>query len=92
MKKVLVLYYTQTGQIEDIINNVFKSVVNSPDIEITFEKIRPEPEFPFPWASEEFFQVFPESVLGIGCNIKQLNIDLTEEYDLVVIGYQPWYL
>ena len=65
MKKVLLLYYTQTGQLAEIVNSITDRLKSSKDIELTFEEIRPADPFPFPWTGKQFFQAFPESVKEI---------------------------
>ena len=39
-----------------------------------------------------FFQVFPESVREIPCELEPLKNDPDEDYDLVILAYQVWYL
>ncbi len=91
-KKVLVIYYTQSGQLLEIIKSVTSFLKNNPDVEITYEELRPKPPFPFPWTSDEFFQPFPESVKGIPCKLEPLKVPGQADYDLVIIAWQPWYL
>ncbi len=92
MKKILVIYYTQSGQIKDILNAVLKNAeLNSVDID--YLKIEPEQDYPFPWQpSSTFYDVFPESVKSIDIPIKALNVNNSEQYDLVILGLQVWYL
>lgn len=91
IKKILVVYFSQTGQLHAIVDSVL-SPLRSAGHEITFKEIVPDPPFPFPWTSDKFFDSFPESFSGIPCKIKPLEIDLSENYDLVILGYSPWYL
>ena len=89
-KKVLVLYYTQSGQLEEIVDQFV-----SPFIEggATVEKvnIKPENDFPFPWSGDAFFNAMPESVLGIPLPLMPFSFKELQ-YDLVVFAYQPWFL
>lgn len=56
-------------------------------------KIELEQPYPFPWKDHDtFFDAMPESVLGITQNIKPPHIDPDKDYDLVILGYQPWFL
>lgn len=89
MKKILILYYTQTGQIETILKNMFQDIN---EIETDYVRIHADPEYPFPWKSEDFFDVFPESRNGISCTLKHLKINKKKKYDLIVFGLQVWYL
>jgi hypothetical protein len=61
-------------------------------VQVDFAPIQPVPEFPFPWGSDPFFQAFPESFMGIPCKIEDLKIPQDKNYDLVILGYSPWYL
>lgn len=90
-KKVLVVYYSQTGQMLRILESV-TSPLRKAGVELDFCPIVPEPDFPFPWPSDQFFDAFPESFIGIPCRIRPLDVNPATEYDLIVVGYSPWYL
>jgi hypothetical protein len=52
-----------------------------------------EKEFPFPWNKSAFFNAFPESFLQIPDEIKEPSNEIFEkQYDLIILGYQVWYL
>ncbi|MBN2481049.1 MAG: hypothetical protein JXB19_04875 [Bacteroidales bacterium] len=91
-KKVLVVYYTQSGQLLDIVKSVTASPEKDQGVEIIYEELRPKPPFPFPWKSDEFFQAFPESVQGIPCELEPLKVSGRNDFDLIIIAWQPWYL
>jgi hypothetical protein len=91
-KRILVVYYTQTGQLRDIIDSFARPFSGNADIEIVYEALQPHLPFPFPWTSDTFFQAMPESVSGIPCELKPLSLSGDENFDLVVIAWQPWYL
>ncbi|MFC3198950.1 hypothetical protein ACFOET_15105 [Parapedobacter deserti] len=92
-KKVLVVYYTQTGQQKDILDNILKPLVSDPGVELTFYRLRPIPDYPFPWDSHSFFDAFPEAFLQIPCELAPADEQvLPQDYDLVILGYQVWYL
>jgi len=92
MKRILVIYYSQSGQIKDILNSVLKDA-EANSVEIDFVKIEPEQDYPFPWQpSSTFYDVFPESVKSIDIPIKALNVKNYEQYDLIILGLQVWYL
>ena len=91
MKKILVIYYSQSGQLKKIANQVVKPLNNFKGIDINWEQIQPVQAYPFPWG-RKFFECFPESVKGIPCKLKPLTIDLTTEYDLIILCYQSWFL
>ena len=93
MKRVLVVYYTQTGQQKEILDHLLAPLVDDPTVELTFYRIRPVADYPFPWNGLRFFDAFPESFLQIPCALEPMNEQvLNERYDLVVLGYQVWYL
>jgi hypothetical protein len=91
-KKILFIYYTQTGQLREIVDSVAAPFKAEPDISLVFEEIKPKPLFPFPWTSDGFFQAMPESVTGIPCELEPLNIREDDNFDLIVMAWQPWYL
>ena len=91
MKRILVLYYTQSGQLKQIIDSVLSSLVDHNKYKIDYECLNPDPDYPFPWG-KQFFDCFPESVKGIPCNLKSFKFNSETDYDLIILGYQPWYL
>jgi hypothetical protein len=92
LKKILVIYYTQTGQAKSAIDAVLKPFLNNSEYSVDYELIKPKKQLPYPWKYSEFFDVFPENVHGVPFDIEPLAIDANTNYDLVVIGYQPWFL
>lgn len=92
MKKVLIIYYTQTGQMKTIIDSMFGSMINHPDIEVDFEELKPATPYPYPWSSKVFFDTFPECVKEIPCEMQPAKMDENKDYDLIIVAYQPWYL
>ena len=89
MKSVLVIYYSQSGQLESIARNIAKPLVNSDEIQVTFHEILLEKPFPFPWNKEAFFDAFPESFLQIPTQIKPIPQHiLNTKYDLILLHYQ----
>lgn len=90
MKKILIIYYSQTGQLKQIVDSITEPLQN--DYQLFYEEIKPLPPYPFPWNSMHFFQVFPESVNEIPCQLEPFRNDPEESYDLVILAYQVWYL
>lgn len=93
-KNILVIYYTQTGQLGDIIKNIAQPFEDKKDeYNVTYYNIQLKEDFPFPWSSDVFFNTFPESYLQIPSEIlpPPENV-LNKKYDLVLFGYQVWYL
>jgi hypothetical protein len=91
-KNILVIYYTQSGQIREILDTMLKPLSDAEDTVLHWAKIETEQAFPFPWSGYTFYDAFPESVFEIPCPVKPLKVDQTIHYDLVIIGYQPWFL
>ena len=90
--KVLVLYYSQTGQLKEIANNCLSPLVADASLELDFVKVETEHQFPFPWSLLEFFNAFPESVYGTPFKLKPIKVDESKNYDLIVLAYTVWYL
>jgi len=89
-KKALVVYYTQSGQLKDIVDSVCLPMQQ--DFDFTYEELKPEPGFPFPWEGMSFYQAFPESVQEIPCKLADFSFNPDENFDLIILAYQPWYL
>jgi hypothetical protein len=89
-KRILVVYYSQTGQLKKIADSLTEPL--SQEFDVDFEELRPVPAFPFPWRGMPFFQAFPESVKEIPCQLEASGIDPDKHYDLVILAYQVWYL
>ena len=89
-KKILVIYYTQSGQLEDILN-----CFTAPFIEAgnTVEKVRVDVtnSYSFPWTGKSFFAVMPDCVLSIPTELKSFQLK-ENKYDLIILGYQAWFL
>ncbi|WP_321492896.1 dialkylrecorsinol condensing enzyme [uncultured Desulfobacter sp.] len=92
MKKILIIHYSQTGQLTDIVNSITAPLKKIEDVCIVYEEIKPRPGFDFPWSATKFCDVFPESVEGIPCEIEPVHFDPNEAYDLVILAYQVWFL
>ncbi|HSZ71227.1 MAG TPA: hypothetical protein VK750_01040 [Cytophagaceae bacterium] len=89
-KKILVVYYTQTGQLQEIVENFSVPLVEK-GIVLETMRIYPEKDFGFPWTSDRFFDAMPESVNGTPAPLLTLSFK-EQSYDLVIIAYQPWFL
>jgi hypothetical protein len=92
MKNVLVIYFTQTGQLSSAVRATLQPLENDPEITIHYEQLKPARTFPYPWTYMEFFDVFPETVHGVPTQLEPYSFDPDKNYDLVVIAYQPWFL
>src|SRR5258708_18180944 len=89
-KKVLAIYYTQSGQMSEIINSFTVPLAEAGAI-VEKVLIKPVTEYTFPWTGNRFFAVMPDCVLSVPTALEP--IDLKEKsYDLIILGYQPWFL
>lgn len=92
MKEVLIIYYSQTGQLLDILENMARKIKGD-DIAISYYEIIPDPVYDFPWKQEKFYDSFPESFLQIPDKFHPpKETILKKKYDLVILGYQVWFL
>jgi hypothetical protein len=89
-KKVLAVYFTQSGQTKAILDQFLKPVIADGN-EVEFLQIRPVQPFPFPWPIPDFFDTVPESVNVIPTALAPWQTGL-DKYDLVILGWQPWNL
>ena len=89
-KKVLAIYYSQSGQLREIINRFclpLEEAGNSVEkVEISLKN-----DYPFPWTSKRFFSVMPDCVLGVPTELQPFQL-MERSYDLIIIGYQAWFL
>lgn len=90
MKRALVIFYSQTGQLKEIVDSVTASL--GEDFELVIEELKPVPPYPFPWRGMPFFQAFPESVQEIPCVLEPFKFNPDQDFDLVILAYQVWYL
>ena len=92
MKEVLIIYYTQSGQLRQILDNIV-SGFDPERTKVTYYEIVPEEPFEFPWKPGKFYDAFPESFLQVPSKLNPPSGEiLGKKYDLVVLGYQVWYL
>jgi hypothetical protein len=92
MKKLLVVYYSQTGQLTRIVDSVLRPIADSGEVELIFEELQPEEPYPFPWSAVAFADAFPESLQLRPCRLKPFRFDPDAHYDAVILAYQVWYL
>jgi len=89
MKKILVIHYSQSGQLTRILESLVSEMNNSCEIE--FAAIEPETPYPFPWDKAAFFDAMPDTVKGKTKPNKPLRTK-HDKYDLIILGYQVWFL
>lgn len=91
MKRVLVLYYSQSGQLRNMVNSVTEPLKASDEVQVDYHKIEPVEKYPYPWPFYPFFDAFPEAIYMNGCEVEPLA-DLSDDYDLIILGYTIWFL
>lgn len=92
MTRILVLYYSQTGQLTSALESMLRPLAGRADVEIVRQNLEPVEPFPFPWPFFRFLDTFPESVYLDGPPLKPLAIRPDERFDLVILAYQVWFL
>lgn len=92
MKRILVVYYSQSGQLTRVVQSVLGPLVEQDGVELVFEALRPVKPYPFPWTALEFADTFPESVQQVPCELEPFAFDPEQAFDAVVLAYTVWYL
>jgi hypothetical protein len=92
MKRVLVVSFSQTGQLEEIVCSLIAPLEDCTDISVRHIYVEPVTRPPFPWPVLRFFDLFPECVFLDPPPIKPIAVGEDEDYDLVIIAYQVWFL
>ncbi len=91
MKRVLVLYYSQSGQLTKMVESVTGPLKANDEIQVDYRAIEPVVKYPYPWPFYPFFDAFPEAIYMNGCAVKPIE-DLADDYDLIILGYTIWFL
>jgi hypothetical protein len=92
MKRVLVIHYSQTGQLSSVARSIAAPLEASANIEVVYEELRPVHAYPFPWPFVRFINTFPEAAHQVGCELEPLSIHCDQDFDLVILAYQVWFL
>ncbi len=91
LKTVLVINYSQTGQLAEITEQVI-APLRAAGHQVHLETLLPEKPFPWPWPIVDFIDAFPECVQLDPPPLKPLSIPADRQFDLVILTYQVWYL
>ncbi|MBK7270604.1 MAG: dialkylresorcinol condensing enzyme DarA [Flavobacteriales bacterium] len=91
MKKVLVIHYSQTGQLSGLLDSIVRPLEEA-GIQVDRLALRPVTPYPFPWTRLTFFNAFPESVGRDPIPLQPFEIPPDGPYDLVILGYTIWFL
>lgn len=92
-RKVLVVHYSSpSGQLTEVIGKLTAPLAEAGDIELRQIVLRPKKPYPFPWPILRFFDTFPETIYLDPPELERLDLPPDERYDLVILGYQVWFL
>src|ERR671936_1818671 len=92
MKRVLLVHFSQTGQLARVVRSLMAPIAGAPDVELVEEVLRPRRPYPFPWPFWRFLDAMPESVLLEPPELEPLAVRPDEHFELIVLAYQVWYL
>ncbi|MBL0181053.1 MAG: hypothetical protein IPP96_01715 [Chitinophagaceae bacterium] len=89
-KEILVIYYSQSGQLTDITDSLTAPLIEAGN---SVEKVcvQVANDYPFPWTGKAFFSVMPDCVKEVPTELKPFQLK-ESKYDLVILGYQAWFL
>jgi len=90
--QILVLYYSQTGQLTSAVHSMLSPLAAHRDVNIVWENLQPKKTYPFPWPVIDFLDVFPESVYMDPPEMNPVGFNLDSRFDLVILAYQVWFL
>ena len=96
--KIAVFYYSQSGQALKAARNICKPLEKSgdrsgDDVRVVYKEIVTQRQYPFPWSKDEFFDVFPETRLGIPLSgIEPMDFSDINDADPVLVVGQSWFL
>jgi len=92
IKNVLVIQYSQTGQLTSLTEQIIAPLRADPRIAVRVETLMPQKPFPFPWGFFSFLDAFPESAHLVPPALAPLSLTGDEAFDLIVLPYQVWFL
>ena len=92
MIRILVLHYSQTGQLTRAVQSMLSPLAGRTDVQIIWQNLEPVEAFPFPWGFLRFFDTFPECVHLDPPPIRPVAFAPDARFDLVVLAYQVWFL
>ena len=91
-KRVLLVQYSQSGQLTDVMRRFCAPLAAAEDVELCVETLRPQVAYPFPWPILRFFDTFPETVYADAPALEPLSAAAQGPFDLVILSYQAWFL
>ncbi len=91
-KSVLVVHYSQTGQLSRLVASVVAPLLAADGIEVKSINLETKIPYPFPWSFLSFFDVFPEAIYLDPPELKKFELYEGEKFDLIIVAYQVWFL
>ncbi len=92
MKRILIIYYSHSGDVARSAQSFARFLEQSPEVELTWECIKPKATYPFPWNLYSFFEIFPECINQEPPEIETPEFNPNDKFDLVILAYQVWFL
>lgn len=89
-KKVLAIYYSQSGQLAEIVENLTAPMLEA-GVSVETVRVRLVDEPKFPWTGDTFFSVMPHCQLDVPAALQPFELKETK-YELIILGYQAWFL
>lgn len=92
MKRILVVYYSQTGQLGEIVQSMLAPLQADSAFEVVVAPLKPLRPFAFPWSFWGFFNTFPECIFDDAEPVEPLTVPEGAQFDLVILAYQVWFI
>ena len=92
LKVLLVHYSSPSGQLSEVVGRLTAPLAAAGDVELTQLVLKPKRPYPFPWPVLRFFDTFPETIYLDPPELEPLGLKPEARYDLVILGYQVWFL
>ena len=84
-KRVLLIHYSQTGQLSAVAEQIAAPLRADPAIELHVETLVPITPYPYPWPFFRFLDAFPESAHLVPPPLAPLGLTGDEPFDLSLI-------
>jgi hypothetical protein len=89
-ERILAIYFTQSGQMGHIIDTFTAPLIEA-GARVDKISYKTVSNYDFPWTGKRFFSVMPSCVLSVPEEVRPISYQ-EEKYDLIILGYQPWFL
>src|SRR5215469_1045301 len=89
---LLVHYASPSGQLSEVMRQLSAPLAGDGEVELKEIVLQPREPYPFPWPVLRFFDTFPETIYLDPPALEPFGPEAAERYDLVILGYQVWFL